>query len=229
MTTKKLFLVALVAGATAANAQEEQKAKKSLGFDVTNVSLGIGPSLTGGVDPKNFTHEEFANHQGTMIDVGMSANVYGKWNLRMHLGYIAGALDPVDYFDQVGPFEELDEVYDAVNGYEWANRVNGIVPQSFVLLNLGVSRTFNVSNVKITPHISAWFTNERGGIIVDGYEVIATGEYVDETILAYQDWGTSVYPQFGLDLELDKYLYGMSLNVAEFPMPILNFRIGYQF
>jgi hypothetical protein len=103
------------------------------------------------------------------------------------------------------------------------------VPESFVLLNLGVSRTFKVSNVKITPHISAWFTNERGRNIVDGYEVIATGEYVDETILAYQNWGTTLYPQLGLDLEVDKYLFGLSLSAVERPSPNLILRIGYQF
>jgi len=228
MKTRKLLLVALFAGAFAANAQEEQKVKKSFGFDVTNVSLGIGLSETGGVDPNNFTFEEFADHQGTMIDLGMSANVYGKWNLRMHLGYIAGALDPVDYFDQVMPFEEVDGVYDDVNGFEWAWSVNGIVPESYVLLNLGVSRTYKVSNVKVTPYNSAWYTNERPRIIVDGYEVIATGEYVDETVLAYDDWGITFYPQFGLDLEMEKYLFGLGVSDGDSPMPNLNLRVGYQ-
>lgn len=229
MKTKQLVLVALLAWGAAANAQEEKKEKKSFGFDVTNVSLGIGLSEAGGIDPNNFTFGEFADYRGTLIDLGMSANVYGKWNLRMHLGYIAGAIDPVDYFDQVMPFEEVEGVYDDVNGsiLEW--NPNGIVPESFVLLNLGVSRTFKISNIKVTPFVSAWCSNERARLMVDGYEVIATGEYIDETLMAYEDWGISFLPYLGFDLEMGKYLFGMGLIADAPPLPTANLRIGYQF
>jgi len=63
---------------------------------------------------------------------------------------------------------------------------------------------------------------------VDGYEVIATGEYVDETVLAYEDWGITFYPTVGVDVEMEKYVFGLSFTDGDSPMPMLGLRIGYQ-
>lgn len=228
MKTRKFLVLAFMAIAFMAYSQEEGKSKKSFGFDITNVSLGISPSLTDKPNPSDFIINEFVDYQGTMLDIGMSANVYGKWNLRGQIGYLSGALDPADYFDQVLPFEEVDGVYDDVNGYELAWSVNGIIPESYVMLNLGVSRNLSIGSVKVTPYLSAWYTNERPRLIVEGYEVIATGEYVDETVLAYEDWGITYYPTIGVDVEMEKYVFGLSFTDGDSPMPMLGLRIGYQ-
>lgn len=227
MRTKNIYVLVLMAFAVVVNAQKEDKTKKSFGFVVKNVSLGISPGLTGKPMPSDFTIDEFADYQGTMLDIGLSANVYGKWNLRGQIGYLAGALNPEDYFDQVLPFEQVDGVYDDVNGYEDAWSVNGIIPESYVMLNIGVSRTFAAGKFNITPYLSSWYSNERPRIIVDGYEVIATGEYVDETVLAYEDWGITYYPTIGVDIEFNQYVLGFSFTDGDSPMPLLGLRIGY--
>lgn len=227
MIIRNLFALAFMAITIVAAAQQEGKTKKNFGFDVKNVSLGISPSLTDKPVPTNFSFDEFADYQGTMLDVGLSANVFGKWNLRGQIGYLAGALNPEDYFDQVLPFEQVDGVYDDVNGYEEAWSVNGIIPESYIMLNIGVSRTFAAGKMNITPYLSSWYSNERPRIMVDGYEVIATGEYVDETVLAYEDWGITFYPTFGVDIEFNQYVLGFSFSDGDSPMPLLGLRIGY--
>lgn len=228
MKTRNFFLLAFMAIAFMAYSQEEGKPKKSFVFDITNVSLGISPSLTDKPDASDFTTEEFADYQGNMVDLGLSANVYGRWNVRGHVGYIAGVLDPTEYFDQVLPFEEVDGVYNDVNGYEMAWSVNGIVPESYVMINLGLSRNFVIGSTTVTPYVSAWLSNERPRIIVEGYEVIATGEYVDETVLAYQDWGVTFYPTVGVDVEMEKYVFGLYYTDGDSPMPFFGLRLGYQ-
>jgi hypothetical protein len=227
MITRNLLTLALMAITFVATARKEGKTQKTIGFDVNNVSLGIAPSLTGKPVPTNFSFDEFADYQGTLLDIGLSANIYGRWNLRGQIGYLAGALNPEDYFDQVLPFEQVDGVYDDVNGYEEAWSLNGIIPESYIMFNIGVSRTFAAGKMNITPYLSSWYSNERPRIIVDGYEVIATGEYVDETVLAYEDWGVTFYPTIGVDIEFNQYVFGLSFNDGDSPMPLLGLRIGY--
>lgn len=212
--------------AIVAYGQDDGKSKKPLGLKLKNVSLGISPSLTTKPNPSDFTIDEFTNYQGNLIDLGLSANIYGQWNLRAHLGYIIRVLDPSEYFDQVLPFEEI-AIYNDVNGFKWAWSVNGIVPESFIMFNLGVSRNLRIANMKITPYLSAWCTNERPQIIVDGYEVIATGEYVDETFLAFQDFGITFYPSIGLDIEIEQYVFGFYCMDGDSPMPSIGLRLGY--
>lgn len=228
MKVKMLLIAALLVGTFTANAQEEQKTKKTIGFDVTNVSLGISPGLTGSVDPNDFTIQEFLDHQGTMIDLGMSANIYGEWNLRLQVGYLAGTLNPSDYFEEVQPWEW--GVYDFPNNeYYIREENNGITPGSNVFLNFGGSRDFHFDGFTITPIVGAWATNERPRIAAEGYEIIATGEYVNERIYWYEDWGVNFYPSFGLDFGIDKYLIGLTYNSMEVPVSNFTVRLGYQF
>ena len=228
MKTKQLVLVALLAWGTAANAQEEKKAKTSFGFDVTNVSIGIGSGFSSAPDPIDFTYEEFVEHQASMIDIGISANVYGKWNVRAGVGYMFGVLDPEDYFDQVFNFDDKLEIWEYERGenFDWLG--SGLGPGSNVLPYVGFSRSFSVKSVTLTPHATAWWG--RDGLTLDyvGYEILATGEYVDDYMLGYEDGEVSQYWCLGLDVELDKYVLGLSYLVGEQPMPSLSLRLGYQ-
>ena len=227
MKTKQLVLVALLAWGAAANAQEE-KEKKSFGFDVTNISIGIGSGFSSAPDPQNFTNEDFTEHVASMVDIGLSANVYGKWNVRAGVGYMFGVLDPEEYFDEVLEYEQFAGIYDRVNGDVLSWYTNGVIPDSYVLPYVGFSRSFSVESVTITPYVTAWFSNERPRLYFDGYEVIATGEYVDNLVLGYEDWGVVPFTSLGLDVELDKYVLGLSYMLGSDPMPSLSLRLGYQ-
>jgi hypothetical protein len=229
MKFKKLLLTVCLSCAAAAFAQgEDSNPPKKWKFDVQNVSLGMGLREPGVPDPANFTFGEFTDHVGQFFDLGMSANVYGKWNLRTHIGYLGKDIKPEDYFDRVMPWSEVDGVYDDINGHTEAWCVNGIIPESNIYINLGISRSFTLSKCTITPFYSMWLTNERGRIIVDGYQEIATGTIIDETALIYDDFGLSAIPYLGIDVELDKFLLGFGLGDGTSPMPYTYVRLGYK-
>jgi len=210
--------------------------QKKWKFDVQNVSLGIGLREPGVPDPNNFTFGEFTDHVGQLIDLGISTNVYGKWNLRTHIAYIGNVIKPEDYFDRVLHWSEVDEIYHDVNGEElsfatddyraWC--VNGIIPESHIYINLGISRSFTLSKFTITPFYSVWLTNERARIITNGYQEISSGKIINETLLTYIDFGLSPIPYVGLDVEFDKFLVGFGLGDGTSPTPSTYVRLGYK-
>jgi hypothetical protein len=200
--------------------------RSELRFAPANVSIGIYPALSGIPDPKNFTIDEYAEHQNHYVDATLAINVWRNLNMRLGIGYM-NTLNPEKYFDKVLPFEEVEGVYDDVNG-GWGNSVMRGLGGSNVFLGLGVSRSLYFGKFHVTPVLMWWYGTYQENYKVNGYEVIATGEYIDETLYTYIPVELGIYSSLGIDIEMKKHIFGLRALGGEDNSSGLCLRWGYK-
>lgn len=201
------------------------KLKSELKFTPSNISLGLIPSINTKPDPSNFTLSEFGEYQASSFDAIASVNVWRNLNLRFGIGMLNN-LKPDEYFESVLEFDEVEGIYDDINGGEYNDHMLGI-GGSPLLLSLGVSRSLYFGTFHLTPFISSTYGTYQENYIVDGYEVIASGQFVNEKLYTFISEPGS-WTTIGVDLELNKLLLGISWLSGEENVSSLGLRLGYK-
>lgn len=228
-----LFVFGLLAPA---HAQKTPYVQQIFKITPENFYVGISPSFTPKPKVGDFTFEQLENFQNGMIDATITLDIISKWKVTVGAGLLTGRLNPSKYAELSFTGDDEDLFWDNYEGIgeTFILSANGVFG-SYVLPNVGLSRPIKLGKIHVTPSIGYWFSGIRENEMYYARRDLNTGEIIQGIVnlesndpLVIGIWAP--YPTFGLNVEFEKYIFGVQINdpVYGVNMPDFGVRFGYK-
>ena len=239
-TMKNLFLISgilLFGWAIPAQAQEKTPYVQQI-FKITpeNFYVGVSPSFTPKPKMDDFTLEQLESFQNGMIDATLTLDIISKWKVTVGVGFLTGRLNHSNYAEltYTGDDEELFwNNYEGI-GETFIITANGVFG-SYLAPNVGISRPIKLGKIHVTPSLGYWFSGIRVNEMYYARKDLNTGQIIEEIVNL--EWNEPLvvgiwlpYPTFGLNVEMEKYIFGIQINdpIYGCNVPDFGLRFGYK-